>query len=211
MEKRDLHEWWNTERIAAEDDVWLRQRRFVQYAQRVIAVMDKYNLKSVLELGCGMGYVGNELHNKGFEYTGTDGSKLMIDLARKRHPDLNFHVANIRNLDEYGADLVCSFAVLKHFSVNDWPKALRCMLACSWTALIQVQTVTVPTYADDTYPDVNHIWINDEKLQSEVNHAGFKVLDQLDRVSVSSHASTGVEYLLLAVAKGKVGYKGKAK
>jgi SAM-dependent methyltransferase len=53
----------------------------------------------VAELGCGPGYVTAHLRDLGLDAFGVDLSPVMIDLARKAHPDLRFDVGSMDALD----------------------------------------------------------------------------------------------------------------
>ena len=48
-------------------------------------------VRSVLDVGCGLGFFSNYLSKKGFDVTGVDMSAQSIALAQKAFPYLNFH------------------------------------------------------------------------------------------------------------------------
>ena len=50
---------------------------------------------SVLDLGCGHGWLCNELEKRGSNVIGVDGSDEMIDWARAQFPHLDFHVFDL--------------------------------------------------------------------------------------------------------------------
>ncbi|MYZ10300.1 methyltransferase domain-containing protein [Streptomyces sp. SID2999] len=51
--------------------------------------------KSVLDIGCGHGWLTHSLAVQGAESSGIDGSESMISQARRRYPDLTFHTADL--------------------------------------------------------------------------------------------------------------------
>ncbi|MFC9683256.1 class I SAM-dependent methyltransferase [Streptomyces sp. NPDC056948] len=51
--------------------------------------------KSVLDVGCGHGWLAHSLADQGAEVTGVDGSESMITQARSRYPNLTFHTADL--------------------------------------------------------------------------------------------------------------------
>lgn len=54
---------------------------------------------TVLDLGCGMGEpIARDLIQRGFRVTGVDSSPSMIELCRRRFPDAEWHVADMREL-----------------------------------------------------------------------------------------------------------------
>lgn len=56
------------------------------------------NVKTVLDVGCGPGAYCAELHKKGYDVTGIDYSKNVIDRAKKEHLKMNFDVGSAYNL-----------------------------------------------------------------------------------------------------------------
>ncbi|WP_053751531.1 class I SAM-dependent DNA methyltransferase [Streptomyces sp. MMG1533] len=53
----------------------------------------------VADLGSGTGYVTARLHAMGLPAFGVDLSPRMVELARRAHPDLRFHVGSLTSLD----------------------------------------------------------------------------------------------------------------
>lgn len=60
----------------------------------------------VADLGCGPGHVAQSLHEHGARMLGIDLSPRMIDWARKRSPDIEFRVGDMRALDLPGGLLL---------------------------------------------------------------------------------------------------------
>lgn len=55
---------------------------------------------SILDVGCAMGEpIGTYFHTHGFKVTGIDHSTKMIELARKRHPTMQFLVSDMRTIN----------------------------------------------------------------------------------------------------------------
>lgn len=54
---------------------------------------------SVLDAGCGTGRVARELATRGVDVVGVDVDASMIDAARRRSPDLEWHVADLVEID----------------------------------------------------------------------------------------------------------------
>jgi ubiquinone/menaquinone biosynthesis C-methylase UbiE len=73
------------------------------------------NGRTVLDAGCGTGYLSKKLHDRGARVTGIDFSERMIEIARAHHPDIDFRVdscAELRTLDDEHFDLVFANYVL---------------------------------------------------------------------------------------------------
>ena len=69
----------------------------------------------VLDVGCGTGYLSRQLNDSGAHVTGVDLSARMIDIARRKHPDITFHV------DSSGMVTMTSYPQVvrkNHFSWN---------------------------------------------------------------------------------------------
>jgi ubiquinone/menaquinone biosynthesis C-methylase UbiE len=70
----------------------------------------------VLDLGCGNGRYYQALKDKDINYTGIDNSLNLINIAKKKYPDINFEVADALNLsfESNSFDKIYSIAVLHH-------------------------------------------------------------------------------------------------
>lgn len=77
----------------------------------------EYVLKTALDIGCGLGYFSNYLHDKKFDVIGVDARQKNILEARKRYPHLQFGEGDLQSKDlvKYGSfDLVLCFGLLYH-------------------------------------------------------------------------------------------------
>jgi 2-polyprenyl-3-methyl-5-hydroxy-6-metoxy-1,4-benzoquinol methylase len=64
---------------------------------------------TVLDAGCGTGYLSKKLHDQGARVTGIDFSERMIVIARAHHPTLDFRVdscAQLATIEDEHFDLV---------------------------------------------------------------------------------------------------------
>jgi SAM-dependent methyltransferase len=76
---------------------------------------------SVLDLGCGHGWLSGEIRARGAEVVGVDGSGRLLDIARRDHPDIRFEQADLiagipPDIEAIGFDRVVS-----HMVVMDLP------------------------------------------------------------------------------------------
>jgi ubiquinone/menaquinone biosynthesis C-methylase UbiE len=74
---------------------------------------------TVLDAGCGTGYLTRKLHERGASVTGIDLSERMIAIARARHPDLDFRVDSCSELATV-ADAHCDM-VIANYVLMDAP------------------------------------------------------------------------------------------
>ncbi len=81
----------------------------------------------IIDIGCGTGHIAKYLSDKGFQVTGIDFSKLMLEIARKRCKNCNFILADIAEFN-YGAELydaaILSFSII-HLKDEEIEKVLK--------------------------------------------------------------------------------------
>lgn len=53
----------------------------------------------ILDIGCGSGEMTNALHKLGYQITGMDLDSEMIHFAKEKHPNIEFEVANMLEMD----------------------------------------------------------------------------------------------------------------
>lgn len=63
------------------------------------SLIQSYDAKMVLEIGCGSGHLASRFVAAGYVYTGVDVSPQMLELARKRCPEAHLVHADMRTLD----------------------------------------------------------------------------------------------------------------
>jgi 2-polyprenyl-3-methyl-5-hydroxy-6-metoxy-1,4-benzoquinol methylase len=75
--------------------------------------------KGVLDAGCGNGFYSNWLAEKGARVTGMDGSVKMVEIARKKYPDIEFQVQDFlqpTSLPGASLDVILANMLLMHLS-----------------------------------------------------------------------------------------------
>jgi SAM-dependent methyltransferase len=68
--------------------------------------------KRVLDLGCGHGWFTHELHKRGADVVGVDGSQELLARARGRYPEVRFEQADLRQRYKGDFDAVVALMVL---------------------------------------------------------------------------------------------------
>jgi trans-aconitate methyltransferase len=98
---------WNAE-------LYDQKHAFVyQFGENVLEVLDPKQGEHILDIGCGTGYLTQQIQNAGAIVKGTDYSANMIAQAKANYPRINFEVADAANFDEAGKyDAVFSNAAL---------------------------------------------------------------------------------------------------
>ncbi len=82
------------------DDPWMQSDQPNQYS-RTMAIMNikRYKISSLIEVGCGLGYYANRIHQEtGIIPYSIDISPTAIEKAKTLFPQLNFHVDTLANL-----------------------------------------------------------------------------------------------------------------
>jgi SAM-dependent methyltransferase len=116
-EREDARALWN--RVA---DDWRIQvgddgdgNRILNSDPVLWAFAGDVNGRTVLDAGCGTGYLSRKLHDRGARVTGIDFSERMIAIARELSPELDFRVddcSELRTVDDARCDLVIANYVL---------------------------------------------------------------------------------------------------
>lgn len=96
--------------------------------QRAIAFVE--HRRHALDVGCGSsGRIVELLLGHGFSVEGVDLSARMIELARRRHPGVVFHHADIRSLPlPHQYDLISAWDSVWHLPLADQAPVLRKLL-----------------------------------------------------------------------------------
>jgi SAM-dependent methyltransferase len=113
--------------ISDRDDVaallWAEQRHFWhrsrnRFIRARLARLGVARGARIVELGCGAGCVAADLAGAGFELTGVDGHRALVDVASARAPAARFHCRDLRagvpDLPGGAFDVACLFDVIEH-------------------------------------------------------------------------------------------------
>ncbi|GAA4922546.1 methyltransferase domain-containing protein [Mucilaginibacter defluvii] len=115
---------WNAE-------LYDQKHAFVfQYGENVLELLNAQPGEHILDLGCGTGYLTQQLHDLGAIVKGTDSSAEMIRQAKANYPDVDFAVEDatkFKATEKY--DAVFSNAVLH------WIKNADAMMDCVYKSL----------------------------------------------------------------------------
>lgn len=71
-------------------DIFKEEKSYENAANKIAETITKNNAKTILDVGCGTGKIDFLLNQKGFEVTGIDNSKEMIEYAKKQYPKITF-------------------------------------------------------------------------------------------------------------------------
>jgi len=209
MDFPDISEWYTPERIAAEELQWEKGGTHKLYSLKILEVCRSYNLSTVAEVGCGTGWVPTVL-DPSLDYIGIDKNFHMVYRSMMKNPGKTFFQCDIRNVKTLGifSDLVCSFAVLKHFSLEEWPLRLRNLLSLGRFGLFTQQVfldgrapMDIPEGFHGTGPNGYHsIWCSRDQVLQAIKNAGHELLE-LDEKSLFNHGVGGPESMIVTRRK----------
>jgi SAM-dependent methyltransferase len=124
-------------------------REYVAVRQAIIAevvreIRGQFEMKSALDVGCGVGYFAKGLANLNFSVVAIDGRSENVLEAQQRYPDLNFSVANAEELQDASSgiyDFVLCVGLLYHLE-NPF-RAIRGLFTVTGKVLF-VESMCVP-------------------------------------------------------------------
>ncbi|MDP1883885.1 MAG: class I SAM-dependent methyltransferase [Candidatus Moranbacteria bacterium] len=81
----------------------------------------------ILDLGCGTGRLAGYMQAKGFEVVGVDLSEKMLEIAKRKHPEMGFILVDMRELEleEKSFDAVCLAYSIFHFEKPEAREILK--------------------------------------------------------------------------------------
>ncbi|MEO6458172.1 MAG: class I SAM-dependent methyltransferase [Chloroflexia bacterium] len=92
--------WLNTRRVEGDEyDATYRQRENAgENVHGEADFVEGFGPGSALDAGCGTGRVGIELARRGIEVVGVDIDALMLDTARSKAPDIEWHLGDLAGI-----------------------------------------------------------------------------------------------------------------
>ena len=164
---------------------------------------DDFKNKSMLEIGCAVGYFCSYMKLAvipKWDITGWDFSKSGIDAARIKNKDvkgLKFEIVDIlerRVEDDYG--LICLFEVLEHTE-----EGVNYKLLSQWLEHCEYLIISIPTTKDDCRGE--HISHYDEDTFIK---KGYEVIwnARLGRINMSNVGDYGEYYHIIYLLRGKL-------
>ena len=159
------------------------------------------NKLTLLDVGCASGYyfeVISTLVGNRFEYTGSDYSDAMLNIARKRYPNTKFLNLDIRHIElpDMAYDVVLSGAVIVH--VKEWKKGVieLARITGSYLILHRTPITDAKSYSIEKkiYADVPVFYniFNKDELMNLISKCGFR---KIFEKNVYSHENKGVGYM----------------
>jgi SAM-dependent methyltransferase len=143
----------------------------------------------VADLGCGPGHVSRYLHDQGVRMLGIDLSPRMIDSARRRSPDIEFRVGDMRALDLPDGALagIVAFYSLIHIGEPEMGatlRELRRVLAPGGLLLVAFHIGEETVHRDELWGhpvSLDFRFLMPSPMVARLIEAGFVVLERVER------------------------------
>jgi len=169
MRLPDFSEYLVGDKLLKEEEDWSETKHYEKYAEIIMTATKLFDLGksfTLLELGCGSGWVPTMLDNS-ITYFGVDKNEALLEMARKKNNDERiFFRQDIRKFKmSPRADVVCSFAVLKHFGLDEWEDIFRRMLRMGRYGAFSIQ-VTYKKEPFDDGIDYHHVWVTEDMIEN---------------------------------------------
>lgn len=147
------------------------------FASSVNDTIKKFNLKTVVEVGCGTGEVAKRIIAD--MYYGIDQNERCIRLAMLKNTEQEkkiFIVGDVRQVDLTPIkDIVCAFSVLKHFGLHEWIRVFRKICSLGTFVIFSIP-ISEATFDDGT--EFHHVWWNKELLMQVIEMHNLSVIEE---------------------------------
>lgn len=145
----------------------------VQFKAVQKAITSIYNVDSVVEFGCATGHLASRLPER-IRYCGVDKSKIALEIAKLRRPKGKFEQHDFRTLGITGFDLSICFAVLKHFSLEEWESIAKKIIKAGRYSIIDIPVAEKDL---DDGIDFPHVWKSEASLNQFFNSISSEILE----------------------------------
>ena len=169
-------------KLAKYYDSLYKSKNYNEESQFIVKLFKKYNIRSVLDIGCGTGSHIAKLEKEGFECTGIDLNQEMLDIARQK-VKAPLYQANMINFDlglKYDA-IICMFATFNYLLTDESAiKTLSCFykhLNSKGIVLIDLHNLQNRGSKTDKIKDIERImkWSYDKASRMEKTKIKFIV------------------------------------
>ncbi len=168
----DYSEWLTPPRLAVEEKSWASYGVYKHYGAFICRLIQRYGIENILEMGCGTGWVPTVLPAD-VEYKGVDANARCVGLARAK-VKRRFVVGDIRTFPKQDVDLVCSFAVLKHFAIGEWADVVGKLLQHGRWGLFSMPITGEDR--DDLSQGFAHTMVSRATLEAAIMAGGHRLL-----------------------------------
>jgi SAM-dependent methyltransferase len=149
---------------------------------------NKFGFKSIVDIGCGLGHLTNDLSNAGFNATGIDISLTAIEKAKNTYSSVNFEVGTLLDFEKFSSEIILMSDVTWYSLDN---------LDCFVKKLKARKEPTALVHLLTTYPVGEQKYGVDKftNLEEILKYYNLKYIDQgVLKESVNINANFGLTY-----------------
>jgi len=186
-----MQDYWEWRALSFDDLGWAKNP---ELRLRVAQALKGKNIRSVVDIGCGVGHQARTLASQGFSVTAIDNCQAMIDIAlRSRSPSITYQMGDACHLPL--PDHSVNAAVMRmllHNVIPEWRQALseahRVLVKNG--ILVVVEGFPPDEMCSAFFVDVlsrvhpRHFFATKEDLSEEIRSAGF-LLEPIEKVILS--------------------------
>ncbi|MBD3164858.1 methyltransferase domain-containing protein [Candidatus Woesearchaeota archaeon] len=144
---------------------------------KIIPLLKKYNVKKILDVGCGMGRHLLILKNEGFEVYGCDISKKAIKSSSEIIDKKRLKLSDMSNLEykDNSFDCIISIAVIQHGKISKIKKAIsEIFRILKKGGVIFINTISDKDFSFRTGKEIEpNTRIGTEQLDGNITHHFF--------------------------------------
>jgi SAM-dependent methyltransferase len=158
---------------------------------------DEFNTQTVLELGCGLAWLTEDLHSSGIKVRGTDVSKVCIARATERNPSLDLKVANFldkAHMIDYDPDVIV-MSQLTWYVLEDLTEFIKSLKLLPSSGKPKFLVHSLATYAQGTQLYGKEFFTTGEEIKSFFN------LNYLFSMSTETQIGSSLSFDAMFVAK----------
>lgn len=165
-------------KLENEEAEWSLHAQYKVNADLLYHVLTDNECSTVLEVGCGTGWIPLQLMWTETQYIGVDKNARCIVLCHQKNPGVPFVQCDVRDLSRfYKADMVCAFAFFKHFGLHEWDSVIASILRRGKYSVFTMQISETDMDDGVEYP---HTWVTMDRMEEVVNSAGHRIVNQVN-------------------------------
>lgn len=173
--KLDYADWLTPARLTTEEGEWARGGLYQRYGAAIRRLLEQEpSIRTITEFGCGTGWVPTTLDDlaavRDLSYTLVDRNPGCLQRAVHSNRDRAWVAVRASEIRELAprADLVCGFAVLKHFRLDEWSSLFTQLYGRARFGLFTV--AIAPASVDDGL-EFTHVRLSEQDLADTLKRA----------------------------------------
>lgn len=145
-------------------------------AELINKIVRDNKINSLIEVGSSTGNLSRLLDVS--DYTGIDKNVKSVLRALEKNKDKRFYNLDIRVCKgiEHRADLICAFAIMKHFGLHEWKDIFEILVSLSSNIVVIDVPISDKTFDDGEQYGHHHVWFSLEELKEIFKDLDLKIV-----------------------------------